>query len=454
MSAFDKVIGYRSAKKELTQILDMFKNGEVYKSMGAKLPRGVLLYGAPGMGKTLLATSFIEEAGVKTFEVRGNKGKSAILKDVAMAFEMAQKEEKAIVFFDDIDKLSSSQSDEVDDPVFVAIQSGIDSVKKNDVLVLATANRASKLPASLRRSGRFDCKLRISTPGRSDAAKIVEHYLRKRKVDPHANYDDIAKMINYSSCADLDKIINKGAIIASYKRKSCVETEDLVQAYLEDSFGLEEWEERSLSEKRSVSLHEAGHCVVSEVIRKGSVGLVSVRTIDGFTKRCLPLNRRPQHVLISLAGKVACELYDQGRVASGCSIDLKTATALIREGLTDSGTGGTSLLEPGASAPAYYSEAYKDRVIASLDSELERYLFLCKDILIKNKDFLFAVRDALMEKNALLHSDIERIRSSFTIIPCEYSEPDDSKADDKAEIDLPVKELDDDGQDWDEVDGY
>ncbi len=433
MSAFDKVIGYRKAKEELSQILDMFKHSEIYKEMGAKLPHGVLLYGAPGMGKTLLASSFIEEAGVKTFTVKGMKGKNAILKDIADAFESAKNEGKAILFFDDMDKFSSSQSREVDDPVFVAIQSGIDSVKNKDILVVATANNIDKLPSSLRRNGRFDCKLHIATPGREDAAKIVEYYLRKRKVDPNANYDDIAKMINYSSCADLDKIVNKGAIIAAYKRKGCVETEDIVEAYLGDAYDLDDWEEKSLEERMSTSLHEAGHCVVSEVIKRGSVGLVSVRTRDGFTKRCLALIRRPQQVLISLAGKVACELYDKGRVASGCYYDLKTATEFIREGLINSGTNGTSLLYPGDSSVHSLSDAYKDRVIGGINAEMERYLFLCKDILIKNKGFLFALRNELVEKGTLLHSDIQRIRSSFEVIPCEYSEKDDAPSDDRGE---------------------
>lgn len=454
MSAFDKVIGYRSAKEELSQILDMFKHSEIYKEIGAKLPHGVLLYGAPGMGKTLLATSFIEEAAVKAFSVKGTKGKGAILKDIADAFEKAKQEGKAIIFFDDMDKFSSSQSRDVDDPAFVAIQSGIDSVKGKDILVVATVNNVEKLPSSLKRNGRFDCKLHIGTPGRSDAAKIVEYYLRKRKVDPNANYDDIAKMINYSSCADLDKVVNKGAIIAVYKRKNCVQTEDIVEAYLGDAYDLDDWEEKSLEERRSTSLHEAGHCVVSEIIKKGSVGLVSVRTRDGFTKRCLALTRRPQQVLISLAGKVACELYDKGRVASGCYYDLRTATELIREGLTNSGTNGTTLLYPGDSSVHSLSDAYKDRVIGAVNTELERYLFLCRDILIKNKGFLFAVRDELVEKGTLLHSDIQRIRASFEVTPCECSEKDGDPSTDKGEPERSEKGLagpcdyDDEDSDW------
>ncbi len=431
MASFDKIIGYKKVKERLNQVLDMFKNGDLYKEMGAKLPHGVLLYGKPGMGKTLFATSFIEEAGVKTFTVRC-VNPTKVLDDIKEAFANAAKEEKAIVFFDDIDKFSDTQSRNVDAAPFVAIQSGIDSIKGKNVLVIATANNITKLPDSLIRNGRFDRKLLIGAPGRKDAAKIVEYYLRKRKVDSNANYDDITKMISYSSCADLAKIVNESAILAAYKRKKCVETEDMVNAYLLNTYG-DEWEEKGLSQRLMTSLHEAGHAVVSEVIKKGSVGLVSVRTFDGFTKRCLPLTRRPQQVLIFLAGKAACELYDKGRVASGCLQDLDTAARLIRDGLTDSGTNGVSLLHPGATSTGQLSDGYKSRVENALSSELERYLFVCRDILIKNKDFLFAIRDELVKKGTLLNSDVQRIRSGYNIVPCEYSEPDDEPDSDSGE---------------------
>ena len=424
MSAFDKVIGYNKVKEELSQILDMFKNGEIYKEMGANLPHGVLLYGEPGMGKTLLATSFIEEAGIKAFQVRCTNP-FGVLGEIKRAFENASKEERAIVFLDDIDKFSDSKLSNVDAPAFVAIQSGIDSVKGKDVLVIATANNVAKLPSSLKRNGRFDRKVRLTTPGKNDAAKIVEYYLRKRKVDPNANYDDIAKMISYSSCADLDKIVNEGAVIASYKRKPCVQTEDLVEAYLADCYTVEEWAEKSADEKRSTCIHEAGHAVVSEVLRKGSVGLVSARTRDGFTKRCLALIRRPQQILISLGGKVACELFDKGRVASGCLSDLKNATGYIRQGIINSGTNGASLIQAGAVRMEACSDAYKSRVEDATASELERYLFLCRDILLKNQGFLLALADELATKGTLLHSDVQRIRQGYAVVPCEYTEPDD-----------------------------
>ncbi len=424
MEPFNKVIGYRNEKEDLLQIIDMLKNREAYESVGAKLPRGVLLYGDPGMGKTLLATSLIEAADVPVFAVRSVKEAKFVLEDIRKAFEEASKESCAIVFFDDVDKFSSSKGNDVDDPAFVAIQSGIDSVKDKNVLVVATANNMEKLPSSLVRNGRFDRKINICAPEGKDAERIVEFYLRKKKIDPNANFDDIAKLISYSSCADLDKIVNESAILAAYKGKGTIGTEDVVEAYLRDKYNVRESEDGGTLAKGEVALHEAGHCVVAEVLKKGSVGIVSTRTRDGFTKLCVPLERRPQCVLMGLGGKVANELYLEGRCASGCSEDLMDVTQYIHDGLTHSGTNGAGFLISGRRAG--HSNAWYTRVENAMESELERYLFLCRGILIKNKDFLFALTKELYEKRTLLHSDIQRIRSQFKIVSCpDYSEPED-----------------------------
>ncbi len=236
MKPFDKVIGYQKVKDELNQILDMIQNPAIYEEMGANLPRGILFYGDPGMGKTLLATSFIEASGLPVYTVTKNKDEQGVMKDINAAFEEAVKNKQAIVFFDDIDKLCSEDRKDADAPCFVTIQSNMDACKDKGVVVVATANKANKMPKSLLRSGRLDHQFPIEIPGKEGAAAIVEYYLRKRKVDPNANYEDITKMVSYSSCANLDKVINESAVIAARKRKKVVGTEDIVEAYLKDRY--------------------------------------------------------------------------------------------------------------------------------------------------------------------------------------------------------------------------
>lgn len=428
MKPFDKVIGYQKVKDELNQILDMIQNPTIYEEMGANLPRGILFYGEPGMGKTLLATSFIEASGLPVYTITKNKDDQGVMKDINVAFEEAVKNKQAIVFFDDIDKLCSEDRKDADAPCFVTIQSNMDAYKDKGVLVVATANKRSKLPNSLLRSGRLDHQFPIEIPGKEDAAAIVEYYLRKRKVDPNANYEDIKKMVSYFSCANLDKIINESAVIAARKRKKVVGTEDVVEAYLKDYYRDYGCTKRTPEKQRATSIHEAGHCAVAEVLRKGVVGLVSIHADEGFTQLDTPFTRRGQCVLLSLAGKVACELYESGRVASGCQSDLYKAFSLLQSGMVGNAINGVGLL-----APSENSESLNARVESVVASELERYLYLCRDILIKNRDFVLALADELYMKETLLYSDVQRIRTRYSIVPClEYSEPEvESNADNK-----------------------
>ena len=175
--------------------------------------------------------------------------------------------------------------------------------------------------------------------------------------------------------------------------------------------------------QRMVSIHEAGHCAVTEVLRKGVVGLVSIHADEGFTQLDTPFIRRGQCVLLSLGGKVACELYESGRVASGCQSDLYKAFSLLQSGAEDNAINGVGVLLPKAKDET--SESLKARVENVVACELERYLYLCRDILIKNRDFVLALADELNQKETLLYSDVQRIRASYSITPClEYSEPE------------------------------
>ena len=224
MSALDKVIGYEAIKNELLQICDMIHNREIYEELGARLPQGILLYGEPGLGKTLMAKSFIEESGLKAYIVRRNKGDDDFIGEITDTFHRAKENTPCVIFLDDMDKFANEDSDHRDAEEYVAVQSGIDEVKNCDVFVLATANEMRKLPGSLVRSGRFDRKIEVKCPTDKDANKIIAHYLSDKKVSKNVNMEDLSKMISYSSCAELETILNEAAISAAYKRKTDIET--------------------------------------------------------------------------------------------------------------------------------------------------------------------------------------------------------------------------------------
>jgi ATP-dependent Zn protease len=170
---------------------------------------------------------------------------------------------------------------------------------------------------------------------------------------------------------------------------------------------------------RQTALHEAGHLVASEVFVPGSVGVASIRpnsnSVDGFVRRCRSLPRRPQHAVVSLAGKAAVELYYSEACASGCDADIERAYTLIREGLALYGTQGFGMIDVAMHRFPDTSESMNSRSEAVTQAELERYMFKARDILLKNREFLEKTADALMEKKTLLASDIRRIREDCVI---------------------------------------
>lgn len=421
MSAFDKVIGYETIKNELLQICDMIHNREIYEELGAKLPQGILLYGDPGLGKTLMAKSFIEESGLKAYIVRRNKGNDDFIGDITDTFRKAKENTPCVIFLDDMDKFANEDSDHRDAEEYVAVQSGIDEVKNCDVFILATANEIWKLPRSLVRSGRFDRKIEVQCPTNRDADEIIEHYLSNKKVSETVNMDDLSKMISYSSCAELETILNEAAISAAYKRKPSIEMEDLVKSVLRMQYDSpDNYTKTSAEDMKKTALHEAGHLVVSEVLCPGSVGLASLRSTGrdstgGFIHRCKELSRRHYHVLVSLAGKAAVELYYAGTCASGCQNDINRAFNIIREGLSENATLGFGMIDVSTDRFPKTSEDFKSRNEAVTHAELERYMLKARDILLKNRDFLEKATAALIEKETLLHSDVKKIRESTVI---------------------------------------
>lgn len=416
MSAFDKVIGYETIKKELLQIIDMIRSKEIYEELGAKLPQGVLLYGDPGLGKTLMARSFIEESGLCAYTVRRNKGGDEFIDELTETFERAKEAAPCIVFLDDIDKFANEDSTHRNAEEYVAVQAGIDEVKGCGVFLLATANDIGKLPDSLVRSGRFDRKIEVRCPSDKDAEEIIAYYLSDKKVAEGVNMEDLARMISYHSCAELETILNEAAINAAYERRRSIAMDDLVKAVLRMQYDSPANYTKTFDEEiRKTALHEAGHLVVSEVLCPGIVGLASLRSAgDGFVHHCRELPRRPYFILVSLAGKAAVELYFADSCASGCQGDIKRAFNIIRSGISENATLGFGMVDV-ATKNFDTSENMDCRSEAVTHAELERYMLKAKDILLKNRDFLEKATDALIEKGTLLYSDIRAIRESTTI---------------------------------------
>lgn len=421
MNAFDKVIGYESIKAELQQICDMIHNREAYEKLGAKLPQGILLYGDPGLGKTLMAKCFIEESGLPSYIVRRNKGNDDFVGEITKTFAVAKENAPAVVFLDDMDKFANEDDHHRDAEEYVAVQAGIDEVKNSDVFVLATVNDEDKLPRSLIRAGRFDRKIEIECPTAHDAKRIIEYYLSNKPIFQDVDMEDLSRMISYNSCAELETILNEAAIYAANARKDCIGMEDLVRAVLRTQYNSpDDFAETSREELMRTALHEAGHLVVSEVLEPGSIGLASLKargrgSTGGFVHRCTAPKRRAYEILIALGSKAAVELYYSETCASGCQYDIHRAYDHIRRSVSTSGTNGLGMIEISNCDFRDPSESMNTRNEAVVHAELERYMFKTRDILLKNRKFLEKAAKELMQKETLLYSDIRRIRESVKI---------------------------------------
>lgn len=417
MSAFDRIIGYEDVKRELLQVADMISNFPKYRTLGAKMPKGVLLLGAPGVGKTLLATALIEEVGVPSKVIRHTMERSAFIEYIEAAFEDAAKHEPSILLLDDLDKFSMEERNGEE---FAVVQGCIDKVASKNVFVIATANSTRNIPDSLLRAGRFDKWIRVESPRGENAVQIITHYMSEVKTAKDVNYEDIAKMLSGKSCATLERVINEAAIEAGFLNLDAIGMEQFVKATLTDVYGVNN-NHVNLSDgkKTEIAYHEAGHAVVAEVLTPGYVGMVSLSStssnLGGFMLRCIEPERRAYEILVALGGKAASEMQ-YGRIASGTSSDLDDACEHIYQSVGNVGSLGLSHLNALHDKDSDTLLSSREQVIFA---ELERYLFKAKEIIASNRTFLDRIASELLEKGTLLYSDMRRIRESCTITSVE-----------------------------------
>ncbi len=415
MSAFDRIIGYDYVKNEMLEIIDMLKNPDIYKKLGATLPSGVVLSGDPGLGKTLIATAFMEDCGVKSYTLRRNKETKEFIEEMNEVFDEARNNAPSVILLDDMDKYAP---DEKNSEEFAVLQALIDSVKDKDVFLIATVNsHRHELPESLTRAGRFDRFVHLYYPSGEDGANIVKYYIGKKPISDDVNMEDTAKMLAGKSCAELDCVINLAAISAAHERSEKIKMAHLVDATLREAYGVtDNCEELTPEEREEVAYHEAGHAVIADVIKEGCVGIVSICSAPradkgGFMLRCDDLDRRAYEILVSLGGKAACEIK-YGKVASGTKSDLVKACKNLDISTKHMGTYGVSNLGFGSETP---EQDHRSEIVVT--AELERYLFKAKEILCDNREFLDKLAKELYEKETLLNSDVARIRATCTIKP-------------------------------------
>ena len=418
MSAFDKVIGYESIKMELIRYADVLKNSEKYSKLGVAPMSGILLSGRPGLGKTLLAKSFIEESGLKAFTLRKEKPNGSFVNEIKKTYVKAKENAPSIVFLDDMDKFSNSDEDQKDTEEYVTIQSCIDEFKEFKVFTLATVNNIYKLPDSLRRAGRFDETIEFIAPRGKNAESIIDYFLKQKKAVGDIDVKELALILDGRSCAELETIINKAGIYAGFANRERICQQDIIDAFVRMMYESPECiSPENEGENTKIAIHEAGHAVVSEVLEPGSVTLVSVCRNSWATQGVtniheaddykLSIELHEHEVIRALGGKAATEIL-LGVADVGCYSDLCHAHNNVDKLVDELGTLGLDTHTKRDSS-AYICEK-RDQLITS---ELERYYKIAKQIIVENRDFVEKLRDALLEQKTLTFRDIERIRKEL-----------------------------------------
>lgn len=427
MGAFENVMGYEALKRELMEIVDIMQNKEVYEALNAKCPSGLLLYGDPGVGKTLIANDFIEASGRPAVICRKNASEQSFIDSINQAFEDALAKAPSIILLDDMDKFANDDKDHKDSEAYVTIQSCIDMVKGKDVFVVATANNIRKLPDSLVRTGRFDRRVEVDTPSDEDSQKIIEHYLMGMGLDDDVDVKVLAAFFRGASCSTLETVVNQAAIIAGSKRADHISMEDLILSYVQiahtvpkDDLLVPSGVDLSANDGSSdVFWHEAGHIVMSELFSPGCVTIaIAVKKEKGhhgfssanFSKSNKnSLAKKKADLMISLASAAAMDITF-GRVDPGAQCDVEGSLRTLDDIFDLGGFAGLSLAE---NAYDRNSESLREHreVAGSMIAEL--YYQETKELLCQHRAFLEAIAKALVEKVVITAIDIAEIRKSL-----------------------------------------
>lgn len=414
---FSNIIGYDNIKITLERIIDVLNNEEKYEKLGSTIPHGLLLYGEPGLGKSSLASDFLNNVDRKKYTIRKMKSDGDFIEYINEIFMQARDNQPSIILLDDLDKFAEHEEKMKNDEEFVAVQTLIDDVHDEDIFIIATVNDMDVLPESLLRSGRFDIKIKIDYPDEEDAYKIFKYYLSFKQVSNDINVKNISHILSASSCADLEKVCNQAGIYAGYKNKDKIEMEDLLRAALELKYNTS-IEDNTIKDEYSLNTayHEAGHALIGELLDPGSVSFITIKNTDsstrGFTSfhnnkfHFEDVNHRINRIKALLGGKAATEIV-YGKCDIGSKSDLRRASDIVNDLIDDYCMFGFDSLDPFGCAGNYT----KDRKDMKRSGLLEKYYQEVKELLAKNRSVLDKLAHTLEEKKILFKDEIKEILS-------------------------------------------
>lgn len=445
---FADVAGANEAKHELEEVVDFLKNPKKFASIGARIPRGILLMGAPGTGKTLLARAVAGEANVSFFSISGSEFVELFVgvgaSRVRDMFKVARASQPAIIFIDEIDAVGRVRGvgmgggNDEREQTLNQILVEMDGFEPSDsVIIMAATNRPDVLDPALLRPGRFDRRVNVELPDRKDRIEILKIHAKNKPFVKDIRLETVAERTPGFSGADLHSVMNEAAILAARNNRKEITQDDLVVSIEKVMLGpIRQTHVMGKKEKELTAYHEAGHAIVASILPYADpvhkVSVISRGRAMGYTLKLPNEDKRMQSKLeflddiaVSLGGYVV-EKTIFGDLTTGSSNDLQVASALARDMVTKYGmsdavgpialepAGGRTLFGNGVEAKNYSEKTneFIDNEVSKIMKEAyERVL----DIITKNREALDGISKALVEKETLEQGEYEEIIRSFGI---------------------------------------
>ena len=450
---FTDIAGNDSAKQDLEEVVDFLKHPKKYETLGAKIPKGVLLVGNPGTGKTMLARAVAGEANVPFFSISGSEFVEMFVgvgaSRVRVLFAKAKKNAPAIIFIDEIDAVGRKRGsgmggghDEREQTLnqILVEMDGFES--GTNVIILAATNRADVLDPALLRPGRFDRRTNIMLPERKDREAILKVHFKNKPTDDSVNLDKLAAKTAGSSGADLANIANEAAIIAARRNAKRISNKDLTEAFEKVAIGPERKAKvMSEKEKEMTAYHEAGHAIVGHVLPDSDpvhkVTIIPRGGTGGVTWFLPPEDKSYTNVYEfkdilarAMGGRIAEKLlYGNDGITTGAGSDLRKATEIARDMVIEQGM-GTKLRDQvfhednGGMVfdKITHERPYSDATAQEIDKEVAQLIKEAAEraeaVLQQNRTVLDKLKDALLEKETLEEDEAAEIMAE-AILPKE-----------------------------------
>lgn len=439
-TTFKDVAGIDSEKQELSEIVDFLKNKDKYKSLGARVPRGVLLSGQPGTGKTLLARAIAGEADVPFFAASGSDF-SGIIVGLGVAkikeiFEMAKRNAPCILFIDEIDAIGQKRSthsynDQDREQTLNQLLIEMDGFANDTgIIVIGATNRADMLDAALLRPGRFDRQVYIELPDMAGRREILDLYAKRVKIGDSVNLQDIARGTTGFSGADLENLLNEAALHAVRNGRDKITSDDIEEARDKIIMGPRKIRKMRPEDIKLTAYHEAGHAFISlmydgiadpihkaTIIPRGrALGMVQHLPIDD--KVSMTLAEVRANLSIALAGRCAEEIFfGADKITTGAESDIAMATRLARYSITTAGlskrVGLAAINQVGTFGIRGALENASEKTAEIVDAEIRSWLDTAHadatKRITKNKKTVEKLANALLEHETLTGEEIREI---------------------------------------------